>query len=108
MELTHDHFVVIYKILSALEANMDTGQPIDEHLFNAEALGISRERFFSYLEMLSDSGYIKGAELTNYIRSPIVHYSNAKITLKGLEYLAENTIMQRIYKTVKGVAEIVK
>ena len=29
MELTHDHFTVIYKILSALEANMDSGQPID-------------------------------------------------------------------------------
>ena len=27
MELTHDHFTVVYKILSALEANMDTGQP---------------------------------------------------------------------------------
>ena len=25
MELTHDHFTVIYKILSALEANMDRG-----------------------------------------------------------------------------------
>ena len=33
--------------------------------------------------------------------------SNIKITLKGLEYLQENSIMQRMYKAAKGIAEIV-
>lgn len=107
MELTHDHFTVIYKILSALEANMDTGQPIDNKLWNAQALGISEQKFAAYLEMLSDSGYIKGVEFKSYIRTPVLCYENAKITLKGLEYLAENTLMQRAYKAVKGITDLI-
>lgn len=107
MELTHDHFIVIYKILSALEANMDTGQPIDTKLFNEDALGISKERFAAYLEMLNDSGYIKGVELGNYMRTPIIRYTNAKITLKGLEYLAENTLMQRAYKAINKITDLI-
>lgn len=107
MELTHDHFIVIYKILSALEANMDTGQPIDSKLWNAQALGISEQRFGAYLEMLSDSGYIKGVELGNYMRTPVIRYTNAKITLKGLEYLAENTLMQRAYKAINKITDLI-
>lgn len=117
MELTHDHFIVIYKILSALEANMDTGQPIDSKLWSAQALGISEQRFGAYLEMLSDSGYIKGVELGNYMqrrgteklymRTPVIRYTNAKITLKGLEYLAENTLMQRAYKAINKITDLI-
>lgn len=107
MELTHDHFIVIYKILSALEENMDSGQPIDTNLWNSDALGISKERFAAYLEMLSDSGYIKGVALGNYMRTPVIHYTNAKITLKGLEYLAENTLMQRAYKAINKITDLI-
>lgn len=44
MELTHDHFTVIYKILSALEANMDTGQPIDTKLWKRSGSGHIRTK----------------------------------------------------------------
>ena len=30
-----------------------------------------------------------------------------RITLKGLEYLSENSIMQRLYKAAKGITELV-
>lgn len=29
------------------------------------------------------------------------------ITLKGLEYLQENSMMQKIYKTMKGIKDVV-
>ena len=29
------------------------------------------------------------------------------ITLKGLEYLQENSMMQKIYKTTKGIKDVV-
>jgi RIO-like serine/threonine protein kinase len=107
MELKHDHFTIIYKILSTLEQNMDTGQPINTSLFNHDTLGITQARFTAYLEMLSDSGYIKGIQAGEYIRTSIVRYENAKITLKGLEYLAENTFMKRAYKAVQGLTDVV-
>lgn len=89
MELKHDHFTIIYKILSTLEENMDTGLPIDMSLFNHGTLGISRERFVAYLEMLSDSGYVKGVQIKEYMRNLTLDYTQMKITLKGLEYLNE-------------------
>ena len=30
-----------------------------------------------------------------------------KYTLKGLEYLSENTIMQRMYKVAKGITDLI-
>lgn len=36
----------------------------------------------------------------------VVDNQGIRITLKGLEYLSENTIMQRMYKTAKGIKEI--
>ncbi len=32
---------------------------------------------------------------------------NIRITLKGLEYLQENSIMRKIYKTAKGIVDMV-
>ena len=100
-----DHFTIIYKILSTLEENMDTGQPIDTVLFNHDTLGISRERFTAYLEMLSDSGYIKGVVIKEYLRNTVLDYTRMKITLKGLEYLADNSLMAKAYKASKGIIE---
>lgn len=33
--------------------------------------------------------------------------SDMRITLKGLEYLQENTLMRKIYNAARGVKEIV-
>ncbi len=37
---------------------------------------------------------------------PQVELTRPEITLKGLEYLRENSIMQRMYKAAKGIKEI--
>ena len=36
-----------------------------------------------------------------------VNADDIRITLKGLEYLQENSIMQRMYNAVKGIKEVV-
>lgn len=57
--------------------------------------------------MMVDAGYIKGV----FVRSDLtgeteIEAEDVRITLKGLEYLTENSIMQRIYKTAKGIKDI--
>lgn len=57
---------------------------------------------------MADVGYIKGVSLSRSISGDMmVDAQNIRITLKGLEYLQENSIMQRIYKAAKGIKEIV-
>lgn len=105
MEMT-DNFKIIYKILTVLEAAMDYPE-FDTNQISAKALDISNERWARYIEMLEDSGYVKGAEITeNIIGETEVDISNIRITIKGLEYLSENSIMQRMYRIAKGIKDI--
>lgn len=102
-----DNFKAVYRILSSLEKQMDK-PTVDESEFDNEQLGISKERWIKYIEMMQDVGYIKGCHIYRNMYEDIeCDISNIQITLKGLEYLQENSIMQRIYKTAKGIKEIV-
>ena len=102
-----DNFKAVYKILSTLEKAMDLPE-FDINLVSAEKLGISQERWCRYIEMMADVGYIKGIEMYEDITGELnVEAQDMRITLKGLEYLQENTIMQRMYNAAKGIKEIV-
>ncbi len=73
-----------------------------------DSLKVSQERWCRYLEMMADVGYIKGVTFRqNVIGETIVDAKNIRITLKGLEYLQENSIMQKLYNTAKGVVDII-
>lgn len=103
----NDNFKFIYKILKTLEAAMDYSE-FDISQISAEKLGISQERWVRYIEMMSDVGYIKGIRVYKDISDEIEAEDNGiRITLKGLEYLSENTIMQRMYKTAKGIKDLI-
>ena len=60
--------------------------------------------------MLKENGYIKGVVVTETLDSqlPDVELGNVEITLKGLEYLEENSLMQKAKNLAKGVVDIVK
>ena len=99
----HSH---LYRILTALERAMDLTE-FDVSQIGPEALGVSQQRWARYIEMMQDVGYIKGALIKESISGDlIVDAREMRITLKGLEYLQENGIMQRIYRTAKGIKEI--
>ena len=55
----NNNFKCIYKILSTLEAAMDYSD-FDVSQIDHNRLEISKERWNRYIEMLSDSGYVKG------------------------------------------------
>lgn len=101
-----DNFSIIYKILKALEAAMDLPEFEIEQISN-EVFNISSERWSRYIEMMVDMGLIKGVRVYNDITGGIrVEDNDIRITLKGLEYLTENSIMQKMYKIAKGIKEI--
>ena len=102
-----DNFKAVYKILSALEKAMDLPE-FDIMEVGPEKLGVSAERWCRYIEMMADVGYIKGVSIHRDILGEIcVDAKNIRITLKGLEYLQENSVMRKIYNAAKGITEIV-
>lgn len=101
-----DNFKAVYKILSTLEKAMDYPE-FDPEPIMPEKLGVSEERWNRYIEMMADVGYVKGVQMKRYVTGDtIVDISDMRITLKGLEYLQENTIMRKIYNAAKGVKDI--
>ena len=103
-----DNFKFIYKILKALETAMDC-HDFDINQISAEKFGISKERWGRYLEMMLDAGYIKGINVYSDCTDELcVDNEGIRITIKGLEYLSENTIMQRMYKTAMGIKDMIK
>lgn len=102
-----DNFKAIYRILSSLEEQMDSDKA-DLSKIDHEQLGVSLERWAKYIEMMQDVGYIKNCIIKRNIYDElIVDVTNMKITLKGLEYLQENSIMQRMYKKTKGIVDLI-
>lgn len=102
-----DNFKAVYKILTALEKAMDCPE-FDVSTIGPDALGVSEERWSRYIEMMADVGYIKGVTIRKDITGEMrVNASDMRITLKGLEYLQENTVMRKIYNATRGVKEIV-
>ena len=92
-----DNFKAVYKILSALEKAMDYPE-FDINDVGSEALGVSEERWARYIEMMVDVGYIKGVSIKRDITGATrINASDVRITLKGLEYLQENSMMKKVY-----------
>lgn len=101
-----DNFKAVYRILSALEKAMDLTE-FDISQIDAKTIGVSEQRWARYIEMMADVGYIKGIRVEDSITGGLIIYDDGiRITLKGLEYLQENTVMQRLYKAAKGIKDI--
>ena len=61
-----DNFRAVYHILSELEKALDSPK-VDISRFDAEQLGVSENRWCSYIEMMENVGYIKGAVIKRNI-----------------------------------------
>ena len=98
-----DNFKAIYK---TLEKAMDCPAfSIDQ--IGPDKLGVSKERWARYIEMMIDVGYIKGVSISSDLTGETyIEGEDVRITLKGLEYLQENSIMHKAYLAAKGVKEI--
>ena len=103
-----NNFTIIYKILKALEQSMDY-EEFDSELISPETLRITKERRDKLLVEMQNEGYISGVYVKRYIRGDsIVKSERPEITIKGLEYLSENSMMKKAANLLKGVAEVIK
>ena len=104
-----EQFKQIYRILSILHKAMDL-EEWDSKLLSPEALGISLPMWSRLMAMLLKEGYITGGEVWESfdVSYPKVKLSRPEITLKGLEYLEENSLMKKAGEMLKEVIHIVK
>lgn len=104
-----DNFTIIYKILKTLEQAMDYDE-FDVNKISHTRMNISYQRWEKIMIMLAKSGYIDGivydqcsGDYCAHIEEPIMPV----ITLKGLEYLSDNTLMKKTANIIKGIKDVV-
>ena len=100
-----NNFSAIYKILSTLEKAMDLPE-FDVARIGPEKIGISEERWKHIMEMLVDCGYVKNVIVEESSLGLDIEVGDIRITLSGLEYLRENSMMRKIYNAAKGVKDV--
>lgn len=104
-----DNFKIIYRILKHLESAMDFAHT-DKEAISHQRLNISYERWEQLLIMLQVNGYIEGILYTQTLsddKPHLVEPIRPRITLKGLEYLNENSMMQKAANLLKGIKDTV-
>ena len=103
-----EDFRTIYRMLSILQKSMDY-EHVDIRRLSADNLGITESKRKVLLGMLLKNGYVEGFQVIQYIgnHAPNIEgLEGIRITLKGLEYLEENSLMQKAARLAKGIAEV--
>lgn len=103
-----DDFKLMYKILKALRDMMECEEP-DLKRLSEEALGTTTNRRNALLRMLYDDGYITDLDITEYVGStgPTVSIPPVpRITIKGLQFMEENSLMKKAANLAKGIRSI--
>ena len=104
-----DNFRMIYHILKYLEEHLGDPNP-DLSEISHERLRISYFRWEALLKLMQEEGYIKGLvyqQTMSDSQPHVVEPIQPSITIKGLEYLAENSMMKKVAETVKRVKDII-
>lgn len=104
-----ENFKIMYKILRELEKNMGN-ERFSIETISADKMKISFEKWEQILILMQDEGYIKGLVLSKDFESMyrhIVEPIKPQITIKGLEYLAENIFIAKAKEELRMAGEII-
>lgn len=103
-----DNFKIIYKILKILEKSMDL-EEFDKESISKERLELSEARWSRIMAMMVSEGYVTGIQVWNSFDCsyPRICVARPEITLKGLEYLEENTLMKKAAEMAKGIVDVI-
>lgn len=101
---------LIYRILKVLRDSMDLDE-FDAERISPEQLGVSKNKRDAILVQLLRAGYIEGPQSTQYIgdtKPKLTDLQYTRITLTGLNYLDENSLMRKAARLAKGITEVIK
>lgn len=95
--------VVMYKILAYLYDCMKQGvEPQRSKIaHDSDMLGIPEPYWERIMAQLADRGFVKGVVVRCYDDSPTVLVSKPYVTLEGVQFMQENSMMDKALKFLK-------
>ena len=110
-----DYHVIVYQILSYLYVQLKKGKPIDpEQISQDNRYFHINEKYWLYImKNLSNDGLIDGITVTerryaddNEIVLRISDLENCEITPRGIEFLTDNSFMEKAKKFFKETKDV--
>lgn len=106
-----DFHVIVYQILSYLYVKLKEGEKPDPKMLKANSnyLNINERYWTNIMMILLDEGYIKGILVTKpWGKEAIIdNLDKCEITLKGIEYLCDNSFLEKAKEFLKETKAIV-
>ena len=99
---------LIYKILKRLEQAMDE-EEFSWREISHEILDITEARWTRLIQMMMEDGLIDGFDVSHYCgrTMPGIKALDPRVTLRGLEFLSENSAMIKLHRIAKGVRDVI-
>lgn len=98
------------KILKFFEQQLNNSD-FEEKYFTEKTFNISKQKFVNLLSLLLEDELISGIEIRDFECEEDERFGIIldcpRITIKGLRFLAENSVLSKIYKTAKSVKDII-
>lgn len=106
-----DYHVIVYQILSYLYQCLKKGRPVDKQKldYGSELLRINKSYWAYILYNMHCMGLIEGIAFVNLDGLEIPYATmleNARITPLGIEYLCDNSFMEKAKQFLKDIKEI--
>nr|DAF88173.1 MAG TPA: YjcQ protein [Myoviridae sp. ctumZ20] len=104
----NDYFVIVYRVLKYLYDCLKAGNQPEIAYLTASTYNIP-DSYWTYIVIsLISEGYIKGIAMTPTKNGVVFgDLQDAIITPKGIEYLFENSLLEKAKKTLKEAKEMI-
>ena len=103
-----DYFKIVYVILTELYGCRKVGERVHFEDIGAERLQVNEGYLLSIFSELLENGYIKGPVIRKTKTGMAVSdMEDIDITMKGIEYLQENSMMKKVMEALKDVKDII-
>ena len=100
-----DMHVVIFKILAYIYDCMKSGKPVDKSVIECEPLEIPESYWTQIMRELVEHGYVSGIAVKSTTAKDVVLLSDPKVTLDGVEFLMENSMMSKAARLVADAGD---
>ena len=107
----NDYFVIVYRFLSYLYECLKNEETVDIKQIQpySDIFPVGYKYLAYIIESLLKEGYIENASVMNTLgnESVINLTTRTRITPKGIEYLSENSTMNKVKKAVGSVVDVI-
>lgn len=100
-----DYFVLVYKLLEILYTVLKSGKAVTNDELKELSDGIPLSYWEYILKALSKEGYVTGVVEIKSLSGNSIKLINLQITPKGIEYLQDNSKMQKAKEFVKNLPQ---